>query len=361
MKILYVISSTELGGAEKMLAELVSAISPMNQVRVICLKPLGEISVLLQKAGAEVLSLAEGSALGGKIHQLSVIIREWKPDIVHAMLLRAILYTRIACAGKNVKLITTPHFDLSKRHFIFQILDRLLKETDTFTVAESASTARYLIEHQGYRKEKVLLFPNSADNKCFYKDETIREQMRQKHGFHVKTVVFICVARLAYVKDPLTLLKAFRNVYRSNPDIRLVYVGEGAERENMEFFIEQSGLKDVVLLAGVQSNINDWLNMADVFVLPSIEESLPLSLLEALKVGLPCMVSKVGDMPLWVIHGENGFVFPAQDITLLSCLLETIAKDAHKREQMGKSSLEISKRINPSSPQYQQLYQQVIQ
>ena len=344
-----------------MLADLVSAIVPMNQVRVICLKPLGEISALLQKAGAEVLSLADGHAMGGKIHQLSVIIREWKPDIVHAMLLRAILYTRIACAGRNVKLITTPHFDLSKRLFIFQLLDRLLKGIDTYTVAESSSTAKYLIEHQGYRKEKVLLFPNSVDNKTFFKDASIREQMRQKYGFHVKTVVFLCVARLSYVKDPMTLLKAFRNVYRSNPEVRLVYVGDGEERENLEFFINQTGLKEVVLLAGVQSNINDWLNMADVFVLPSIEESLPLSLLEALKVGLPCMVSKVGDMPLWVRHGENGFVFSAQDITLLSCLLETIAKDSKKREQMSKNSLKIAKRINPSSPQYQQLYQQIIQ
>ena len=100
--------------------------------------------------------------------------------------------------------------------------------------------------------------------------------------------------------------------------------------------------------------------MADVFVLPSLEESLPLALLEAISVGLPCVVSRVGDMPQWVTHGENGYVFPPQDITLLSCLLSLMAQDEQMRQEMGEKSLEKAAQITDSFTQYQQLYQQIL-
>ena len=158
----------------------------------------------------------------------------------------------------------------------------------------------------------------------------------------------------------MTLLKAFRNVARTYTNARLIYVGEGKKRTELEDFIRQNGLEKTVLLAGKQDNINEWLNMADVFVLPSIEESLPLSLLESIQVGLPCLVSKVGDMPLWVEHGKNGFVFPSKDITLLSCFMAELINNAQLRETMRGNSLQISKRIGQSSQQYQQIYQQVL-
>ena len=106
--------------------------------------------------------------------------------------------------------------------------------------------------------------------------------------------------------------------------------------------------------------VKKYYQMADVFVLPSIEESLPLSLLESIQVGLPCLVSKVGDMPLWVEHGKNGFVFPSTDITLLSCFMAEVINNAQLRETMRGNSLQISKRIGQSSQQYQQIYQQVL-
>ena len=100
--------------------------------------------------------------------------------------------------------------------------------------------------------------------------------------------------------------------------------------------------------------------MADVFVLPSLEESLPLSLLEALQVGLPCVVSKVGDMPRWVEHGKNGYIFNPQDITLLSCFLNLLLEDETSRREMGENSLEKASEITDNLTHYQQIYQQLV-
>lgn len=359
MKILYVITSTQTGGAEKALAALVVQTVQENQVKVVSLKPLGPVALELKKSGAEVVSLnMKGFIPFGIVKKLQAEILSFQPDIVHAMLFRGIELTRLACAGKGLKLISTPHFDLSKKNFILRFIDKLLKDLDTLTVAESFSTARYLVEKQHYQKDKVFLLPNGADKTVFFSDESLRRNMRTQYGFTADNTVFISVARLASVKDPVTLLQAFRNVWRGNSAARLVYVGEGEERPKLENFIRQSGMEEAVLLAGEQRDINAWLNMADAFVLTSVEESLPIALLEALRVGLPCVVTNVGDMPLWVEHGKNGFVCKPGDILLLSCFLtELLSRE--KMEELQRGGVDISLRIGDTSPQYQHLYQQI--
>ena len=360
MKILYVITSTEIGGAEKVLQELALETFRQNhQVRVLCINPLGAIATQLHQAGIEVITVFH--KLPGKIIQkIRKEILSFQPDIVHAMLFRAIEYTRLACAKLDIKIVSTPHFDLSKKSFFFRLADKVLKDKDTLTIAESYSTARYLIEKQGYAKNKVYLLPNSVDPAKFFKDDTLRQHMRKQYGFHVKTVVFVCVARLAKVKAPFSLLQAFEQVYARNPEIRLVYVGDGEERAKLEKYIQEKHLSEVVFLEGERADINAFLNMADVFVLPSIEESLPLALLEALQVGLPCIVSKVGDMPILVEHGVNGFVCTPRDVTLLSCFISLLTAEEKTRQEMGKKSLEKASNQMGHMKQYQQIYEQLI-
>lgn len=359
MKILYVITSTHTGGAEKTLLSLVSQTVKQHTVKVVCLKPLGQVAEELRRCGAEVVSLSmTGFIPFGVVRKLEQEIKSFQPDLVHAMLYRGIQFARLSCAGKGIKLICNPHFDLSKKGFFFRFIDKMLKDIDTLTVAESFSTARFLIEKQRYNKNKVFLLPNGADKSVFFRDDTLRDAMRRQHQYQPENTVFISIARLAAEKSPITILQAFRNVYRTNPQARLVYVGEGMERSKLENFIRRSDLEKVVLLAGAQYNINAWLNMADVFMLSSIEESLPLSLLEALRVGLPCIVSNIGDMPLWVKHGKNGFVINGGDMGLFSCFMTELLS-AKKRKEMKRESELVSQQIANSSLKYQHLYQQV--
>ena len=359
MRILYVITSTETGGAEKALVDLSKKmLQAGHTVKVLCLNPLGAEAVTLKKAGVEVKAVFSKWP-GRQIRAIRKEIEQFNPDVIHAMLFRAIQYTRLACAGKTIPLITTPHFDFAKRPFFYRWTDCLLKEKDTLTVAESLSTASYLVSKQHYQKDKVYLLPNEADKTLFFRDDALRVSWREKYGFHVKTTVFMCVARLARVKDPLLLLQAFRNIQMRDPEARLVYVGEGESRPLLEQYIHQAGLKEKVILAGQQENINAFLNMADVFVLPSLEESLPFALLEAIQVGLPCIVSRVGDMPRRVKHGENGFVFPPGDVTLLSCFMAELL-NTEVRKQMAAASMRIASQTEDIFSKYEHIYQQVV-
>lgn len=361
MKILYVITSTDMGGAEQSLVNLLRVIKKSQVIKVVCLKPLGAIGEQLRSEGIDVVSLnMQGSGLG-IVSKLTHEIEQFQPDIVHSLLFRAIEFSRLACAGRNTKLITTPHFDLSKKALWMRWMDRLLKNIDTVSTAESVSTYNYLVGHQHYKKEKTILIGNSIEKTKFFKDNTIRKNTRKKYNFTEEDVLFISVARLAPVKNPQGLLSAFLKILPTCPHAKLVYIGDGSERIFLEKQIQEKNIAGQVLLAGEQKNINEWLNIADVFVLFSKEESLPLSLLEAQRVGLPCIVSKVGDMPKQIEHGKNGFVCKPKDEMLLSCLLTELYENKSLREKMGSYSLQKSATIIDSSQQYQQLYQQIIE
>ena len=360
MKILYVITSTDVGGAEKALVSLVKTFSPRHTVRVVSLKKGGPLANEIKSFGASVTSLEmTGSGLGC-VSKLKHEIETFKPDIVHAMLFRAIEFARLACAGRNVKLITTPHFDLSQKPLWMRWLDRSLKSIDTASTAESVSTFNYLRDIQHYPPSKTALITNSAEKSLFFKDNSVRNQMRQKNEFSDKDVVFLSVARLAPVKNPVKVLQAFAQMVPDCPNAKLVFVGDGKLRNDLENLIKVNFLEKKVLLAGEQKNINDWLNMADVFVLLSKEESLPLALLEAQQVGLPCIVSKVGDMPKRVEHGKTGFVCNPQDEMLMSCLFTELYENKKLREGMAAETLRHAEEKEDSSKQYEQLYQQVV-
>ena len=360
MKILYVITSTDVGGAEKSLVSLVKTVSPPHTVRVVSLKTCGPVAQELQALGASVTSLnMTGSGLGC-VSQLKKEIETFQPDIVHAMLFRAIEFSRLACAGQNIKLITTPHFDLSQKPLWMRWLDRALKSLDSVSTAESVSTFNYLRDIQHYPPKKTALIANSTKKSLFFKDNSIRAQMRQKNGFSDKDIIFLSVARLSPVKNPVKLLQAFAQIVPTCPHAKLVFVGEGELRSDLENLIKVNFLEDKVLLAGEQKNSNDWLNMADIFVLVSKEESLPLALLEAQQVGLPCIVSKVGDMPKQVEHGKTGFVCNPQDEMLMTCLLAELYENKKLRQRMAAETLRRAGEKKDCFEQYKQLYEQVV-
>ena len=156
--------------------------------------------------------------------------------------------------------------------------------------------------------------------------------------FDNEEVIFVCVARLSAEKNHLSLLKAFAPVYVREKKAKLVLVGDGPEKERIQEFVRKKGLGKAVFLAGEVSDVSQFLLASDVFILLSSIESLPMSLLEACSSGLPCIVSKVGDMPRVVLHGETGFVCNAQDPVVVSALMAEMIENRPLCQQMGRAA-----------------------
>ena len=366
MKILYVTTSTERGGAENALRSLVLAAREAgHSVKVISLKPVGVVAQELRKETIEVISfnVADKFSLvqnAGALARLVKEIQNFQPDVVHAVLYRAIQLCRQAKKYAAFKLITTPHYDLSKQSYFKRLWDRGLKNADDVSCAESQQTADFLLNKQGYAADKIQVIYNGVNTAYFKPDAQDRKQMREKLGFTSDNMVFCCVARLAPEKNHTVLLHAFSWVHAKNPSVRLLLVGDGAEKEKLLDLVRQNNLEKEVVFVGEVPDTRPYLQAADVFVLPSKTESLPLALLEACACGLPAIVSKVGDMPRVVMHGETGFVFNGTDAALLGMLMAELLENTDLRQNMGKKSRTRTEKEYPlAEPKYLELYAKV--
>ena len=138
------------------------------------------------------------------------------------------------------------------------------------------------------------------------------------------------VGRLDPIKDHQTLFRAMESVQKLYPQVRLLVIGDGPEREHLE---GKAGRN--ILFLGNRDDVPDILRALDIFVLPSLFEGLPITVLEAMAVGKPVIASHVSGIPEEVEDGKTGILVPPADPAALGRAIELLAGDREKREQMG--------------------------
>jgi glycosyltransferase involved in cell wall biosynthesis len=153
-----------------------------------------------------------------------------------------------------------------------------------------------------------------------------------RHLSQLCTVV--TVSRLAPPKDPLTLLDAWDAVPGGH---RLLLAGDGPLRRAVEARIALGGQAGRVQLLGPRDDIPALLRAADIFVLSSRWEGLPLAVVEAMMAGLPVVATAVGGIPETVLHGETGLLVPPGDAHALASALHRLLQDADLRRRMGEA------------------------
>jgi glycosyltransferase involved in cell wall biosynthesis len=144
----------------------------------------------------------------------------------------------------------------------------------------------------------------------------------------------LMVSRLDPQKDPVTLLDAWGMV--AGPH-RLLLAGDGPLRPALEEMVSRRGLAGRVQLLGARTDVPTLLRAADVFVLSSRSEGLPLAIIEAMTAGLPVVATGVGGVPEAVVHGETGLLVPPGDPTALASALDRLLRDAGLRRRMGEA------------------------
>jgi glycosyltransferase involved in cell wall biosynthesis len=144
----------------------------------------------------------------------------------------------------------------------------------------------------------------------------LRDELLNELGFSASSRVLIYVGRWDSQKDPLRLLRAFRALLAEDRDIALVLFGDGVLRGELQAFVRSHGLDRRVALSGPrpQPRVADWLRAADLFVLSSAYEGMPMSVLEALGSGLPVATTDVGEVRRVVRPGVNGEIAGSRSV-----------------------------------------------
>ena len=204
----------------------------------------------------------------------------------------------------------------------------------TQMITVSRDVERYIMQNIRFCKGKYRTIYNGIDMERFVFPENKNTLLKQSLGIAEDDFVFICVGRLASVKDHASLIKAFAQS-KFGTKVKLLLVGDGPLRQEVEQQIRSLQVEDSIKMLGLRNDIPALLNISDVFVLASQSEGLSCSIIEAMAAGLPSVVTDVGGNPELIKDGINGILVPAGRYDLLAMELKKIYTHTETREKMA--------------------------
>ena len=340
-RLLFVSTSTTVGGAEKTLYTLATLVDPKvcEVAGVVSLKPKGRYAYRLEKAGTPVYSLDVESRAGlGDIQRLAMVIHETKPDLVHAIMYQAIQLCRAVrkLGYGEFNLISSPRVNYRTRGGLSLLLDGFLKKNDDLLITECRASREYLVDHLDYPQDKTMTIHNGVDIAGWPISKHARAERRKMLGLDEKDILIGSVGRLDEQKGYVYLLEAMARLRTMHP-AKCVLIGQGPQAERLEGMVRNLSLEGTVRLLGEQpqSDIPAWLSAMDIFVLPSLWEGLPNALLEAMALGLPVVATRVDGIPEAVLHDSSGLLCAPKDPQALCVPIGDLIIDPSLRRILG--------------------------
>lgn len=331
-----VLHTLNVGGAEVLACRLARGLADSFRFVFVCLDELGTLGREMREEGFPVAILGRRSGLDwGCAWRLGRFLRGQRVDLVHAHQYTPFFYALMArMSYRRPPVLFTEHGrhfpDYPRRKRLWA--NRLLLERRDRVVGVGQSVRQALIDNEGFPPERVDVVYNgiSLAAKTSSGD---RQGVRAELGLEDDTPLILQVARLDYLKDHATAVRAMAEVVRQYPQARLVLVGEGPERKAIEDLIASMGLRDRVQLLGLRLDVSRLLAGADLFLLSSISEGIPLTIIEAMAAGLPVVATRVGGVPEVVEDGRTGLLAPAGDpVALGAGILKLLTAPARRRE-----------------------------
>ncbi|MGB7727475.1 MAG: glycosyltransferase [Candidatus Acidiferrum sp.] len=168
--------------------------------------------------------------------------------------------------------------------------------------------------------------------------------MRARLGIDPEEFVLVCAARLVYGKGIDILIRAVSRVLHQGVPCKCIILGDGPLNEQLQQEVNLEGLSDNVIFEGFQQDVRPYLQAGSAFILTSYLEGLPISVLEAMACGLPCIVTNVGGSAEAVKDQVTGLVIPAASVEAAADAILYLATNPDKRFEMASKARERVKR-----------------
>ena len=341
MKILQVIPYFCFGGAETMCENLTYALKKMgHEVTVVSLyQERTPIAQRMEASGVNVLYLDKKLGLDvSMVGKLAKIMKQEKPDVVHTHL-DVIKYAVAAAKLSGVKKCVHTVHNVADKEAEGR-LQKMINGTYfrlgwSVPVALSPMVQKTIVDFYNLEEAKVPMVYNGVDlSRCVPKGDY------SANGF-----TLVHIGRFNEQKNHDGLLRAFQLVVEQHPDCRLNLLGDGELREKTEALAKELGISEKVHFLGSQSNVYPYLNEADVFLLPSRYEGMPMTIIEAMGTGLPVVAANVGGVPDMIEHGVSGMLTTSEPESVAAAV-KALLEDQSLREKLGTNAKKDSKRFS---------------
>ena len=362
-KICFLITGLEIGGAEMVLYKLVGKINRVSyEPIVISLLPPGPVARKIMCQNIPVYSLHIKSKTNFiTLWKLIGLFKKFSPDILHTHCFHANILGRIIARILNIPIVISSIHTINLGSVRREMLLRMSDQWATVTTTVCQAAAEKLIERGIVKQDKIKVIYNGIDNENYpLQIETNKGLARERYGFKKQIPLLLNVGGLRKPKGHIVLLEAAAILKKKGIAFLFVIAGEGKLRQHLEVVIEDLRLERYVRLLGQRDDIPELMAAADVFVLSSLWEGLPLVVLEAMASGLPVVSTNVGGVPELVVDNETGFLVPPENPQLLAEAIERmLSLPEHQRlamGQAGKKRIEENFTLNKMVSAYEDLY-----
>jgi glycosyltransferase involved in cell wall biosynthesis len=326
LRIIQYITPSQIGGAELHVAALSERLRARgHEVLVVC--PRGRpLAAELAARGLPTRT----PRTAGKLDPVTLArlvrwLRRGRIDVIHTHLSTASLLGSLAAHIAGVRSLATVH-GLNTRT-CFRFADRI--------IAVSHAVKRHLVA-QGIPDGRVTVIHNGVDLRSLARASSTG-CLRQRWGITEEAPLLVTVGRLVPTKGHRDLLQALHLLVQDPrwQELRLLVVGTGVLLGQLQAEAQQAGLADRVIFTGFQRDVLPFVHAANVFVLPSVQEGLSLSALEAMALGKPVVACRVGGTPEVVADGETGLLVSPGRPEELAAALVRLLMYPEAAERMG--------------------------
>lgn len=343
INVLLLVTELNIGGAEKVVQQIATGL-PLDRYRVLvaCLYDPGPIAHDIRDAGVPVVDLQmRGKWDARVVHRLHRLLQHHRIDILHSHLIHAnLLAAAVGRLGGTRIIITT-------RHNVYigpiwrEWFNRWLSPRRDAAVVISEEVRIAELERSKSDCDKVFLIPNGITVSRFREiDPAAMLSLREVWQIGPNDLAIGMLARFHEQKGHRHIIDAAKIILRKMPDTKVVLVGEGQLLPSMQARARRLGIAGSVIFPGIRRDVPEILGLLDLFVLPSLWEGLPISILEAMAARLPVVATRVGGVPEVVLDGVTGLLVPPRDPQALAGAIVRLLGDPELRRRMGQAGRE---------------------
>ena len=326
-----VITGMQSGGAERVMATLCNALSKRHSVRLLAMKQAVsdyELSEAVEFIGGNV----QNKSLAKSVAFTKKQMEAWEPDVVLSFMTKSNIIALLArmFSACRAPVVIAERANPYNARWIFRIIRRFLYPMADGCVFQTEQAKAY---YNGILKCESVILKNPL-NPDFV--------VSPYEGVRKKKVV--TMGRLNPVKNQQLLIRAFAEIAPQHPEYTLELYGDGPLRQELEELIQSLGMEQRIFLMGRKHSVRDYVQDAEIFVLPSNAEGMPNALLEAMAMGLCCVATDcpIGGPAAIVRNGENGLLLPMDDCTAMAQALDKLMRNPELAERMGREARNIS-------------------
>tara|TARA_B100001123_G_scaffold219596_1_gene247804 strand:+ start:3210 stop:4382 length:1173 start_codon:yes stop_codon:yes gene_type:complete len=338
IKVLHLITSLEVGGAQRGLLLGLPKFNSERYEHIICsMMSRVQMKHQFQEAGIEVTSLGlEKKTDIAVVLRLRSLIRELRPDILHTYLLHSNVIGRIVGRLLGVPIIISSERTIGQANSLGRFATKLTNPLTDVVEVNSHTGSKFINKELGVPLDKIEVVLSGLEVKD-YSLSTKRFAIRSSLGITDRQHLVLYVGRLRRVKGLDQGLCSFALALNDHPAAHLAIAGEGEQLKSLEALVTKLNISDNVTFLGIRDDLPDIFSACDSLLMPSRNEGLPRVAIEAMAAGKPVIATDVGGTSEVVNHGETGILVDPGDIEKMGLLLSKLIGNVALQNRLGRA------------------------